>query len=166
MIETLKGAGVAPEDIQTGQLSVSPRHADMQRTRPGEPPEVVGYRVVNEVAVTVRDLDGLGRLLDRVVSAGANRINAIGFGLDDDTEKADEARRRAVDDARRRADVLAEAAGVRLDRILRISEGGGGVRPMQGMAMMRSEAMDVPVERGEVEVGAQVTIVWEIAAAE
>lgn len=166
MIETLKAAGIEARDIQTGQLSVSPRHADMQRTRPGEPPEVVGYRVVNEVAVTVRDLEALGGVLDRVVSAGANRIHGIGFGLDDDTEKADEARRRAVDDARRRADVLAEAAGVRLDRILRISEGGGGVQPMQGMAMMRAEAMDVPVERGEVEVGAQVTIVWEIAAAE
>ena len=166
MIETLKAAGVEARDIQTGQLSVEPRYADMQRTRPGEAPEVVGYRVFNQVSVTVRDLDALGGVLDRVVSAGANRIDGIGFGLEDDTEKADEARRRAVADAKRRAGVLAEAAGVGLSRILSINEGGGVVRPMQGMAMMRAEAMDVPVERGEVEVTAHVTIVWEIAPAE
>lgn len=166
MIETLKAAGVAARDIQTGRLSVEPRYADMQRVEPGSAPEVSGYQVVNEVALTVRDLDALGRLLDRVVGAGANRINAIGFGLEDDAAKADEARRRAVADAERRAGVLAEAAGVRLARILSINEGGGGVRPMQGAVMMRTEAMDVPVERGEVEVSAGVTIVWEIAEQE
>ncbi len=80
MIATLKDAGVEARDIQTGQLNVQPVHADMQRTRPGESPEITGYRVVNEVAVTVRDLDALGGLLDRVVGAGANRVNAIGFG--------------------------------------------------------------------------------------
>lgn len=165
MIETLKAAGIEARDIQTGRLNVEPRHADMQRTKPGEAPEVVGYRVVNEVGVTVRDLDRLGGALDRVVSAGANRVHGIGFGLEDDTAKADEARREAVADARRRAKVLAEAAGVQLGRILRINEGGGVVRPMQGVAMMRAEAMDVPVERGEVEVTAHATIVWEIAPA-
>ena len=163
MIETLKTAGVEARDIQTGRLSIEPRYAEMRRTEPGEAPEVVGYRVTNEVSVTVRDLDALGGVLDRVVSAGANRIHGIGFALEDDAETADEARRRAVADAKRRAGVLAEAAGVQLGRILRINEGGGVVRPMQGVAMMRSEAMDVPVERGEVEVGAQVTVVWEIA---
>lgn len=163
MIETLKAGGVAAKDIQTGQLSVQPRYAEMQRTRAGEAPEVVGYQVVNEVAVTVRDFDALGGILDRVVGAGTNRMNGIGFGLADDTATADEARRRAVADARRRAGVLAEAAGVRLSRILSISEGGGVVRPMQAAPMMRAEAMDVPVERGELEVSASVTIVWEIA---
>lgn len=165
MIEALKAAGVEARDIQTGRLSVDPRHADTQRTRPGETPEVVGYRVVNEVALTVRDLDALGGLLDRVVEAGANRIDAIGFGIADDTAQADEARRRAVADARRRAEVLAEAAGVGLARVLSINEGGGVVRPMQRGAMMRAEAMDVPVERGEVEIAARVTMVWEIAPA-
>ncbi|HUF86404.1 MAG TPA: SIMPL domain-containing protein [Thermohalobaculum sp.] len=165
MIETLKAAGVAAGDIQTGRLSVEPYYADMQRTRPGEPPEIVGYRVVNEVGVTVRDLDALGGLLDQVVRAGANRINAIGFGIAEDTAQADEARRRAVADARRRAEVLAEAAGVRLARVISISEGGGVVRPMPGV-MMRAEAMDVPIERGEVEIAARVTLVWEIAPAE
>lgn len=60
--------------------------------------------------------------------------------------------------------MLAGAAGVRLARILSISEGGGVVRPMQQGMMMRAEAMDAPVERGEVEVSANVSIVWELAA--
>ena len=164
MIESLKGAGVAAKDIQTGTLMVHPRHANMDRTRPGEAPEIVGYRVINEVAVTIRDLDGFGALLDRVVEAGANRINAIRFGLTDDSELGDEARREAVADARRRAGVLAEAAGVRLVRVLSVTDGGGGPRPMPAM-MERAQAMDmnVPVEAGEVAVRASVTVVWEIA---
>ncbi len=165
MIETLKAAGIAHKDIQTGTLRVEPRYADMQRTKPGEAPAVVGYRVVNEVAVTVRDLDSIGGMLDRVVGAGANRIDAIRFGLSDDAALGDEARQKAVAEARRRAEVLAEAAGVRLARVLSITDGGGGPRPVPGM-MMRAEAMDVPVERGEVGVQASVTVVWEIAARE
>lgn len=166
MIETLKAGGVAARDIQTGRLSVQPVYQDNRRTQPGEAPKVIGYRVVNEVAVTVRDLDALGGLIDRVVGAGANRIDAISFGLDDSTGEADEARRRAVADARRRAEVLAEAAGVTLARIRSINEDGGVVRPMQAGLMMRAEAMDAPIERGEVEVSANVTIVWEIAGQE
>lgn len=164
MIESLKAGGVEDRDIQTGRLSVQPVYADNQRTRTGQRPEVVGYRVMNEVAVTVRDLDTLGRLLDRVVAAGANRIDSIGFDMAESTGQADEARRRAVADARRRAEVLAGAAGVRLARILSINEGGGVVRPMQrDTMMMRAEAMDAPIERGEMEIGANVTVVWEIA---
>lgn len=165
MIDSLKAGGVAAKDIQTGQLSVQPRYADRQRTQPGEPPRIVGYHVANIVTVTVRKLDSLGQLLDRVVRVGANRIDSIGFGLADDTAKSDEARRRAVADARRRAGVLAEAAGVRLVRVLSIHEGGGVVRPMQGVMAMRAEAANVPVERGQVEVSAHVTMVWQIAPA-
>lgn len=162
MIETLKTGGVDARDIQTGQLSVQPVYTDMQHTGRSEGPKVAGYRVVNQVAVTVRDLEALGRLIDRVVQAGANRIDSIGFGLDDDAAQADEARRRAVADARRRAEVLAGAAGVRLVRILSISDSGGIVRPLQAGMMMRAEAMDVPIESGEVAVTASVSILWEI----
>lgn len=165
MIDSLKAGGVAAKDIQTGQLSVQPRYADKQRAQPGEPPRIVGYRVANVVTVTVRKLDSLGPLLDRVVRVGANRIDSIGFGLADDTAKSDEARRRAVADARRRAGVLAEAAGVRLTRVLSIHEGGGVVRPVRGPMAMRAEAANVPVERGQLEVSARVTMVWEIAPA-
>lgn len=164
LIEALKAAGVAAADIQTGTLRLEPRYADMQRTRPGEAPELVGYRVVNEVSATIRELDGIGAVLDKVVAAGANRIDAIRFGLAEDGALADEARRKAVANARQRAEVLAEAAGVRLGRVLSITDGGGGPQPVPGI-MMRAEARDVPVEPGEVSVQASVTAVWEIAPA-
>lgn len=165
MIAALKTAGVAPEDLQTGTLRLDPRYADQIRTAPGAAPEVVGYRAVNEVVATIRDLDGLGAIIDRVVQAGANRVDAIRFGLADDSALADAARRKAVAEARGRAEVLAEAAGVRLGRVLSITDGGGGPRPVPGI-MMRAEAVDVPIERGEVAVQASVTVVWEIAAPE
>ena len=165
MIAALRAAGVEPKDLQTGTLRLEPRYADQSRTAPGEAPAVVGYRAINEVMATIRDLDGLGAVIDRVVQAGANRINAIRFGLADDGALADEARRRAVTEARGRAEVLAEAAGVGLGRVLSITDGGDGPQPVPGM-MMRAEAMDVPIERGEVGVQASVTVVWEIAQAE
>jgi len=161
IIETLKAAGVAPRDIQTSDLFVQPLYREPTRQLPQQPPEVAGYRVMNTVAVTLRDLGAMGAVLDAVVRAGANRIDSIGFGLADDTAPADEARRQAVADARRRADVLAEAAGVKLVRVLSIAE-GGGIHPQPGMAF-RAEAMAVPVEAGEATVRAAVTIVWEIA---
>lgn len=163
LIATLKQAGVAPSDIQTGSLYVEPRYARVSGTQPDRAPEVVGYRVVNEVSVTIRAVGDMGAILDAVVQAGANRINSIGFGLNDDRAVTDEARREAVADAKRIADIYAEAAGVKLVGILSIRE-GGNIQPQPGGGlMMRSEASSVPIEAGESTVRASVTIVWEIA---
>jgi hypothetical protein len=165
IIATLKEAGVAPRDIRTGTLFVEPYYGEMSGSQPRRAPEVVGYRVVNEVAVTIRALGDMGAILDQVVRAGANRINSVGFDLSDDSAVTDEARRRAVADAKRIAGLYAEAAGVKLARILSISE-GGGVQPLpRGGIMMRAEASSVPVEAGESMVQVSVTIVWEIAPA-
>jgi uncharacterized protein YggE len=162
IIATLKEAGVAPRDIQTGSLFVEPRYGDSSGSLPRRTPVIVSYRVVNEVAVTIRTLKDMGAILDRVVQAGANRINSIGFGLSDDRAVTDEARRNAVADALRIADIYAEAAGVKLAGILSINE-GGSFRPQQrGGTMMRAEASSVPVEPGETKVRASVTMVWEI----
>jgi uncharacterized protein YggE len=146
IIATLKEAGVAPRDIQTGSLFVEPRYGDMSGSLPRRAPAIVSYRVVNEVSVTIRALKDLGEILDRVVQAGANRINSVGFGLSDDRDVTDEARRNAV------------AAG-----ILSINEGGSFQPQQRGGVMMRAEASSVPVEAGESTVRASVTIVWEIA---
>jgi uncharacterized protein YggE len=163
IIATLKEAGVAPRDIQTGSLFVEPRYGDMSGSLPRRAPAIVSYRVVNEVSVTIRALKDLGAILDRVVQAGTNRINSVGFGLSDDREVTDEARRNAVADALRIADLYAEAAGVKLAGILSINEGGSFQPQQRGGVMMRAEASSVPVEAGESTVRASVTIVWEIA---
>lgn len=92
LIATLKQAGVEPRDIQTGSLFVEPQYSRVSGTQPEWTPEVVGYRVVNEVSVTIRALGDMGAILDEVVQAGANRINSIRFGLSDDRAVTDEAR--------------------------------------------------------------------------
>jgi uncharacterized protein len=164
IIATLKEGGVAPGDLRTGNLRVDPIYANRSGSSQQRTPEVAGYRVVNEVSITIRDLAGMGALLDRVVRAGANRINSVGFGLSDDSALTDEARRRAVAEARRIAAVDAEAAGVKLVKILSISE-GGSFPPQPGPALRMSveAASSVPVEAGESTVRASVTMVWEIA---
>ena len=88
-------------------------------------PKIVGYQVSNEVRVTVRDIGKSGALLDQVVTAGANQISGIQFDVADPQAAADEALRKAIADARRKAELMAAAAGVRIVRILDISGGGG-----------------------------------------
>ena len=163
VIETLKGAGVASKDIQTANFSVSPIYDNRKSQSTGRP-EIDGYQVSNQVIARVRDLDGLGGLLDQLVGAGANRIGGISFGVEDDAEARDKARALAVEDARHKAGIYAAAAGVQLGPILSISEGGARVGPQDfGVAMRAESAMAAPVERGQATISAQVSIVWRIA---
>ena len=162
VIAALKEAGVEGRDIQTTNFSVSPVYNNRKTLSSGAP-AVDGYRVTNQVVATIRNLDGLGGLLDKVVSVGANRIGGISFGVDDDAEALDKARALAVEDARHRAGVYAAAAGVSLGDILAISEGGGHPRPQDFAMAARAEmSMAAPVERGQASISAQVSITWEI----
>ncbi len=157
VIAGLKSAGIEPRDIQTSGLSLNP----MWPGRSGDTPATItGYQASNTVSVRVRALPGLGELLDQVVGNGANTLNGISFGLADPRPATDEARRRAVADARARAELLAGAAGVELGSILSISESGGGQVPQP--MYRREAAMAVPVEGGEVGVTAAVTITWAL----
>ena len=162
VIGALKDAGVASQDIQTSNFSVSPVYNNRKTLSSGAP-AVDGYRVTNQVTAKLRDLDALGSLLDTLVKAGANRIGGIAFGVDDDAEARDKARAMAVADARHKAEVYAAAAGVSLGEVIAISEGGG--QPVfQGYnvrARMETAAA-VPVEQGQATISAQVTITWEI----
>ena len=163
VIAALKSGGVAARDIQTANFSVQPRYADYDGARPDQSPRIVGYIVTNEVVFSARDLDALGGVLDTLITAGANQINGIAFIIDDEAGVADRARRAAVEDARRKAELYAEAAGVRLLRVLRIEEAGrGGPIPFGGVRMEAMARADVPIERGENDVRANVTVVWEI----
>ena len=113
-------AGIAEKDIQTSNFMVQPRY-DYSKNE--QPPRLIGYDVSNMVNVTVRKLDGLGGVLDRVVEAGSNQVNGIAFQLSDSEAAADAARKLAVADAARKAKLYAEASGVELGAILAISEG-------------------------------------------
>lgn len=158
VIDGLKEAGVAAKDIQTASLRINPRYT---RPKEGEAPQIDGYSVTNQVEITVRDLDKLGLILDTLVSLGANEMGGLTFGVSKAETLRDEARKEAVANARRRAELYAAAAGVALGDVLKIDEGGeSGPPPMPMARAMKVEA--VPVERGTEMLSASVTITWAL----
>lgn len=161
VLDRLTAAGIEPRDIQTSGLSMGPRY-DYGRSD-GSPPKLVGYIVSNMVTVRVRALDRLGEVLDGVVAEGANTLAGLGFGLVDDSEARDEARRKAVADAAHRAELYAAAAGVTLGRLVSIHETAGRYAPMPMAEAAFAKSSDVPVAAGEISIGAQVDLVYEIA---
>lgn len=160
----LDEAGIDGRDRQTSGLSINPVWERQRGTNP-PPPKIVGYTVSNNVTVRVRDLDALGGVLDAVVRDGANNFQGLSFGVEDSTPLMDDARRTAVADALRKAELYAEALGVDLGRIVSVSE-SGGMRPVmmraEAMMAMSDSAAPVPIAGGEVTFNAQVSITWEL----
>jgi uncharacterized protein YggE len=162
VLETLTGLGVEARDIQTSGLYLNPVWDDSYNRHGGR--NIRGYSAGNTVHIRVRDLDKLGGLLDQVVKDGANTFNGLNFGLQDATDAKNEARRRAVADARAKAELYAEAAGVTLGKIVELTDGAtSSPQPvfMERAAMAMSDA--VPIAEGEVSTSARVTITFEIA---
>lgn len=170
VIAALKKAGVADKDIQTSNLSLNPVYQP-QRTLPDgtvEPvqPRIIGYQANNTVSVRQRKLGEMGRVIDALVSAGANQVNGPGFELDDPDPAQDEARTAAMKKARARAELYARAAGLRVSRILAISESGGWSPPqpvLYKMAMEAAPAPSLPVQAGELQMTVNVTVQFELA---
>ena len=159
VLERIAETGIESRDVQTANISLHPR---MQHSS-GSAPRVVGYVASNNLSVRVRDLAVLGGLLDAVVGDGANSMNGLSFAIDDRGPLEDEARALAVADARAKAEILAEAAGVALGPIQSISEQGAGFQPQvfsRGAVAM--EAMAAPVAEGELEIRSRVTMVFAI----
>lgn len=164
VIEALKAAGIAPADIATQNFSIQPQYAyPAQGSR--EPPKLTGFEVRNSVRVTVRNLDALGPLLDKVVQSGANQASGLSFSVSDPAKLQREAQLASVKDALDQAKALAAAAGVRLTRINSIQPEGASLPvPPQPVMMMKADAarMAVPVEAGEMEIRARTAIVYEV----
>lgn len=160
VLETLEAAGIEARDIQTTRIGLDPRYA---RQTDNSPPRITGYVASNDLSVRVRDLGALGGVLDAVVAQGANAFRGLSFGVQDSTDLGRAAREAAVSDAVARAETLAGAAGVTLGPIQSMAEAGGAFvpQPMMRGAMMAEAA--VPVAQGEIDVTAQVTIVFAIA---
>ncbi len=157
VMATLTRAGVAQKDIQTSGFSVEPQYTDATAKNPAR---LTGYRVTDDVAVRVDDLDHLGATLDALVSSGANSIGDIGFGLKDPKPMMAQAREAAVADAIARAQALAKAAGVTLGPILSIND--GAQEPIRVSAFTGNMAAATPIAQGENTISAVVTITWEI----
>ncbi len=161
-LNVLTGAGIEARDLQTSGVSLSPR---MVWPNDGNgAPRIEGYVASNQVTARVRDLGSLGGVLDAVVSSGANTLSGVSFALSEPRAAEDAARRAAVADARARAALYAEAAGVGLGAVQQISEEGGAA-PMQRMMAAEAAMSDaaVPVAPGELTISARVRIVFAIA---
>lgn len=162
VIAALKAAGIDAKDIQTSNFMVNPRY-DYQNDGSASTPISHGFDVSNTVTAIVHKLDDVGRILDQSVTAGANQVNGITFGLEKAQVAADEARKSAVMEAKRKAELLTQASGVTLGNIVTINE-GSEAQP-QPQFMMRAEASaakDVPIAQGQQLISADVTIIWEI----
>ncbi|HKX79606.1 MAG TPA: SIMPL domain-containing protein [Novosphingobium sp.] len=172
VIASLKRAGIAERDIQTSNLSVSPLYAEPRRLPDGsveqQAPVIVGYQVSNNVSVRQRRLGDYGKVIDTLVSAGANQVNGPSFQLDDADPALDEARIEAMKKARARANLYAGAAGLKVVRILSISESGGYYQPQpvfyaRDAAMAAPAPPPAPVQPGELQLTASVTVLFELA---
>lgn len=164
VLAALKEAGIAERDLQTAGLNIQPRYAQPGKDRNGEP-KIVGYSVSNALTVRVRNLADAGGILDKVVGLGVNQGGGIAFVKDDIKPTLTEARKRAVADAVVRAKTLAEAADVKLGKILSIEEQSIMPRPMPygGGVRMAAKDASVPLESGESTYRTQVNVIFEIA---
>jgi uncharacterized protein YggE len=161
LFRTLGAKNIAEKDRQTSNFSVSPRY---RNPRPGEEQQqIVGYQVSNLVHIKVRDLNALGGILDELVSGGANQMHGISFTLADPSRYLDEARRKAMADARRKAELYAQAENVKVGRVLMIEEVVPHPRPMAADGMMARAAAAVPIAAGELDFHANITVTYEIA---
>lgn len=161
VFKAVEAAGIARKDMQTSNFSLNPRYDYSSR---GAPPRVTGYTASNQISVTVRDLDNLGETMDAIVSAGSNTFNGLRFALDDPSDAKDEARRKAMTEAGERAELYADAAGLKVKRIVTISEGGGfNAGPIPVMQARTMEAdVSTPIATGEVSYSVTVNVVFEL----
>ncbi len=160
LIAGLKESGVGAQDIQTSGLNLNPRYTN---PRDGQPPMIDGYQASNTVEVHVRDLDKLGEVLDKLVTLGANQMNGITFEVSTAETLRDAARKEAIANARRRAELYAAAAGAKVGKVIAIAEGTEASPPPYFKAG-RAAAMSasVPIERGSQSLEANVTVTWEL----
>lgn len=162
LMAALKSANLEAKDIQTSNFSVNPRYDYGQNN--GQPPKLSGYDVSNNVTVTVHKIASIGDLLDKAVTSGSNQINGISFSVANPQGAMDEARKQAVEDAIRKADLYAVATSVTLGNVISISEGVGNYQPPMPMQakMMAADSAPVPIAQGEQVIGVDVNISWEI----
>jgi hypothetical protein len=163
VIDSVKGNGVAEKDIQSTQLSIYPEYDYSIISTP----KIIGYRVTNTVTIKVRDINKTSDVLDSAVAAGGDltQVQGISFTIDDPSALEDQAREDAVNDAKARAQHLADTAGVDLGDPIAIVE--SGVTPPTPLSygrevMADAEAAKTPIETGELDINLTVQVVFAI----
>lgn len=163
VIDALLAGGVDAKDIQTTNFSIYPQD------KYSPTGELLGkfYAVDNTVYVKVRDLEGLGGLLDAAVDAGANNIYGITFDLDNKDAAIEQGRKEAVEKARQQAEQLAAAAGITVGDVYSISAYSSAPVPMnyydvKGLGGVSEALASVPIATGQLTITVDVNVVFEI----
>ena len=158
----LKGAGIDEKDYQTSRLALQPQYAAAGPNRTA--PQIIGYRASNRVTIKVRDVTKVANVIDTLVGAGANEIGGINFIVTQASKALDEARAKAVADARRKAEIYAKAVGVALGEPISLSEEGASSPPIfrSKMAAPMAGNAPAPVAPGEELLSITVNVTWAI----
>lgn len=191
VLEVLEDAGVDSADIQTRHFNISPRYQGVEVERCDDEKDdgeetteiardrtcytvwesrLIGYSVSNQASVKIRSLDDVGSIIDKTAEAAGDlvRINGISFSIDDPQPLHDEARTNAVADMKRKAEMLADLSGVKLGRLVYISESGAFSPPQPYIARAESAAFAASdaatsISGGELEFRISVQGVYLIA---
>jgi uncharacterized protein len=160
----LKGAGIEEKDYQTSRLSLQPQFATPSKASE-RAQGILSFRASNRVTVKIRDVTKVANVIDVLVGAGANEIGGIHFTVTQASKVLDEAREKAIADARRKAEIYAKAAGVTLGEAISISEEGAPVPVFRGK-VASPMAAGAPVAQGEETLSVTVNVSWAIKAAQ
>ncbi len=167
LLAAIKSLKIADKDIQTQGYSVDPQY-DYNN---GHGQILTGYQVTNSVQVTLRDLSQAGALIDAATQAGASQVNGLSYELSNQDAVQDQALGKAVADARRRAQTMADSLGIGLGSPLSLND-GEAASPVVPLFQMRKMAMAVsnaapttPISAQEITVTADVTLVYAMGAA-
>jgi uncharacterized protein YggE len=158
VLAAIKDAGIADRDVQTSWLSLQPQY-DPNKTGAAR---LIGFQVNNQVTVKIRDIGKLPAILDRAIAAGANEMSGIEFVVSEQSKLLDKARAEAIADAHRKAELYANAAGMKVGRVMAISE-EGSVPLQRAFQPMRAGAA-APIAPGEQSLRAVVTVSYELTS--
>ncbi len=162
VIAALKNAKALDAEIRTSNFSINP----LQEYKDGKAPRVVGYQVSNDITVTRDKVGDAGKLLQAAISAGVNQASGLVFTVADPTRGRDEALKKSFEDARAKAEILAQAAKRTLGRAISITEGTAPQMPpspiMARVQMIESKVSDVPVSQGTEELNFTVSVIFEL----
>lgn len=156
----LKAAGIDDRDIQTSNISLNPEY----RYEDNQAPKLTGYSASNTVNVRFRDIANAGKVIDALVAEGANQINGPTLTIDKPEAALDEARARAVAAGRARADLYARSMGMRVARVVAVSESGGSypVAPPMPMMAARSDMASSKIDPGEQKLQVNLAMTFEL----
>jgi uncharacterized protein YggE len=159
LFEVLKAHGINPKDMQTSGLNVTPRYVHPRN----EEARLVGYTVSYDLAVTVRKLGDLGKVLDDLVENGANRRVGIRFGIAHPDTLLDQARARAIADARKKAEIFVKGAGANLGLVQSISEGSFAPYRTYHLDLAKGAASGLTIAAGEQELSVTISVTYAIS---